>query len=460
MNVSKETAFEARPIVVLPDAVEETGVNSQLDYQVDDKPSLPATVILGFQNIVTALGGLVAVPLIVAGMAGMDVTNTAFLVSAALFASGLNTVIQSIGFGRGRWRVGAGVPTIMGTDFTFVGPAGIVLAAGGGMAGYLGGSMMGALFELFLSRFIKPLMRFFPPVVTGTVISLIGMTLIPVSMDWWAGGFGSADYGSARNIMLGFVVFAVILLLNRYGKGMVSNASILIGMALGYLIATALGMVSFSSVATAQWIQFPQIFRYGISFDVRYAIPFLAGYVVTVIETVGVMKAIGAVTGVEMTDERIERGVRADGFGSFISGIFGSGPAATFSQNVGLIPLTKCASRQVAVMAGILLFALGLLPKFATIVSLIPSPVLGGAGILMFGTVAAAGISSLAEVKLNNRNMLIIASALAFGLGVTFRPEILKDMPYIIQAVFGNGISGGTIIAFLLNIILKEEKEA
>ncbi|MEM1485646.1 nucleobase:cation symporter-2 family protein [Oscillospiraceae bacterium PP1C4] len=431
----------------------------KMNYTLNERPKLAISLLLGFQNIVTAFGGIVAVPLILAGMAGFGITDSAYLVSAALLASGINSIIQSRGIGRKPFRVGAGMPTIMGTDFGFVAPANAIInTMGGGMAGYYGASMLGAVIELFLSYFIKPLMKFFPQVVTGTVISLIGMTLMPVALDWAAGGFGSPTYGSPLNIAIATIVFLIVVLLNRYGKGLVSNAAVLIGIVVGYLICIPLNMVDFSQVATAPWIEFPRIFKYGVDFNPKFVIPFIAGYLVTVIETVGVMQVLGEVTQTKLTDEDIANGVRADGFGSFISPIIGSGPVATFSQNAGLIPLTKCASKHVAIVAGGLLIIMSLFPKLATLVSIMPAPVLGGAGILMFGTVAASGIQSLSQVKFNNRNLLIIASSIGIGLGVTFRPDAVAQLPGLLSAFFSSGISAGTIVALVLNILLKEEE--
>lgn len=381
-------------------------VHTGLTYGVEDKPDLGTTIVLGFQNVITAFGGLVAVPLIIAGIAGFGVEDTAYMVSAALLASGIVSIIQSKGFGPKWFRVGAGLPTIMGTDFAFVAPAASVIGAGG-ITAYLGGTMLGALLEIILRYFVKPLLKFSPPVVTGSVISLMGMTLMSVAMGWTGGGFGSEDFGQ---------------------------------------------------VVAAEWFALPQFFKFGVpDFKLEYAILFVSSYLVTVIETVGVMQTLGAVTETKLTDERIAAGVRADGFGSFIAPFIGSGPAATFSENAGLIPLTRNASRKVAIMGGIIMIVMSLFPKFATLISIMPQPVLGGAGILMFGTVAAASVQSLSRAEFNNRNMIIVASALGVGLGVSFVPDTVAQLPGILSGLFSSGISAGTIVALVLNIILKEK---
>ena len=346
----------------------------------------------------------------------------------------------------------------MGTDFTFVSPA-LSVGSALGLPGIIGATILGAFFEIILSYFIKPLMKLFPPIVTGTVVCLIGLTLIPVSMDWAAGGSGAADYGSLINVSIAMSVMIITLLLNRYGKGILSTASILIGMLIGYIICIPLGKIDFSPIAQASFISVPQIFQYGVTINLEALIAFLPAYFVTTIETVGCLKAVGEVSNVEMDDKKIGSGVLADGVGSIIGGVVGSFPNTSFSQNVGLIPLTKVASKHVAIMAGLLLILLGLFPKLAAVINSIPSPVLGGAGIVMFGTVAASGIKTLSSVEINDRNLLIIATSIGLGLGVTFRPDFLAQLPGGLQMIFSSGISTGTIVALILNIVLRESKK-
>lgn len=439
----------------------ETKKVSGLSYKVSDKPKILTSVILGFQNILTAFSGIVAVPLIIAGIAGLNVVETAYLVSAALLASGIASIIQSRGFGPKKFRIGVGLPTVMGTDFGFVPPANTIInTMGGGMPGYFGASILGAIFEFILSFFVKPLMKVFTPVVTGTVIALMGMSMMPVAFDWVGGGVGNPNYGDPMYIAVAGIVFLVILLLNRYAKGMLNTAAVMIGIVVGYIISIPLGLVDFSKVASASWVQLPEIAHFGIDFNPKFVVPFIAGYLVTVIETVGVMETLGEVTETKLSSDEIVAGVRADAVSSFVCPFVGSGPAQTFSQNVGLIPLTKCASKFVAVITGILLIIISLFPKLSTIVSIMPSCVLGGAGILMFGTVAISGIKTLSKVKFTNRNLLIIASALGIGLGVTFRPDVVAHLPGILSSLFGSGISAGTIVALVLSVILKDDPNA
>lgn len=428
---------------------------SNLHYQINDRPDLKHSILLGLQHIVAAFGGIIAVPLVLSGALGFDVRSTAMMVSAAIFVAGIATVIQSNGIG----KAGSKLPCIMGTSFTFVGPS-IAVGSSMGLGGILGATILGSFIEMILSKFIKPLMRFFPPVVTGTVVTLIGLTLIPVAMDWCAGGIGNPSFGSFLNISVALIVMTIVVLLNRYGKGLFSSASILIGMIFGYLICIPLGLINFEPIKDASLFGIPGIpliLEHGIKFSIAGVIPFIIAYIVTVIETVGCLIGVGEASEKTLNSEDLSRGVLADGISSFIAGFLACGPNTTFSQNIGLIPMTKVASRHVVVIAGIIMMILGIFPKLSSIIASIPTPVLGGAGIVMFGVVAASGIKTLSRVNMTNRNLLIIAVSIALGLGVTTRPDLLSNLPQSLKMIFGSGISVGTIASLILNIILKEE---
>lgn len=422
-----------------------------LIYGVDDDLDLPKKVLFGLQHIFAAFGGIIVVPLVIATSLGFDSKVTTALISASILGSGLATIIQAKGVG----KVGARVACIMGTDFTFVSPA-ISVGSVLGLPGIIGATILGSLFEVILSFFIKPLMKFFPPLVTGTVVALIGLTLLPVSIDWAAGGAGSANYASLENLAVAMFVLVITLLLNNYGKGMISSASILIGIVVGYLVCIPLGLVDFNPVKEASWLSFPKILEFGVTFDAKAVMAFIPAYFVATIGTVGCLKAIGETSNIDIGDKRVAAGVLSDGVGSALGGLVASCPNTSFSQNIGIISLTKVASRHVAVMAGILLVILGFLPKVAAIITGIPNPVLGGVGIMMFGTVAAAGIRTLSNIKLTERNLLIIAISMGLGLGVTFRPDVIHNLPEAIRMIFSSGISTGTIAALILNAVLKE----
>lgn len=424
-----------------------------LIYGVDDDLDLPKKVLFGLQHIFAAFGGIIVVPLVIATSLGFDSKVTTALISASILGSGLATIIQAKGVG----KVGARVACIMGTDFTFVSPA-ISVGSVLGLPGIIGATILGSLFEVILSFFIKPLMKFFPPLVTGTVVALIGLTLLPVSIDWAAGGAGSANYASLENLAVAMFVLVITLLLNNYGKGMISSASILIGIVVGYIVCIPLGLVYFTPVKEASWLSFPKILEFGVTFDAKAVMAFIPAYFVATIGTVGCLKAIGETSNIDIGDKRVAAGVLSDGVGSALGGLVGSCPNTSFSQNIGIISLTKVASRHVAVMAGILLVILGFLPKVAAIITGIPNPVLGGVGIMMFGTVAAAGIRTLSNIKLTERNLLIIAISMGLGLGVTFRPDVIHNLPEAIRMIFSSGISTGTIAALILNAVLKESQ--
>ncbi len=427
--------------------------SSEITYKIDDKPPLGVSLILAFQHIIAAFGGIVAVPLVVGGALHLPIADMAFLVNASLLAAGIATFIQARGIG----PVGSKVACIMGTDFTFVGPS-LAVGATLGLPGIFGATILGSFIEIGLSRFMKPLMKFFPPIVTGTVVMLIGLTLMPVTMDWAAGGFGAADYGSPLNLGIAMAVMIVTMLFNRYAKGIWSSAAVLIGITFGYLISWPFGLLHFEPISSAAIFALPSIFKYGVVFSFAAVIPFISAYLVTTIETVGCLKAVGEASEIDMSTDQLSAGILADGVGSFIAGFIGAGPNTSFSQNVGLIPLTKVASRHVVMISGVLLLLMGIFPKIGALIAIMPSPVLGGAGIIMFGMVAASGIKTLRTVELNNRNMLILAISLGIGLGVTVRPDIINQLPAFLKSLFSSGISAGTISALILNIVLREEK--
>ncbi|MCY6960712.1 uracil-xanthine permease family protein [Clostridium brassicae] len=422
---------------------------SELRYKLDEKPPLKTSILLAFQTILTGFGGIVAVPLVVAGALGLPFSETTFWVSCALFVAGIVTIIQARGIG----KIGSRLPVVMGTSFAFVGVS-ITVGKNYGISEIFCATIVAALVEIILSKFIRPLKKFLPPVVTGTVVTLIGLTIIPVAIDWLAGGAGSSNYGSIKNIIVGLVVMIVIVALNQFGNEFLSSASIVVGIVFGYVLAAFTGMLDFTSVGSASILSFPRPFKYGCKFNVAAILAFIPVYLATTVETVGDTLAIGAACEHEVTGEELSSGVLCDGVGSMIAGIFNAGANTTFSQCTGLINVTGVASRFVAIVAGVLLIIAGLIPKFGAVVAAMPNPVLGGAGIIMFGMIAGAGIKMLGEVKFDRRNMLVVSVSLTLGLGVIFKPDILSKFPTAIQTIFGSGVTTGTISAILLNIVL------
>lgn len=433
----------------------EEKVGSELIYRINDKPPLKIAIALAIQNIMAAFSGIVAVPLVVGQALGLSPVDMTFMVSATLFASGLATLIQSHGVG----PIGSRLPCIMGTDFTFVGP-GIAVGTAFGLPAYFGATIFGSFLEMILSRFIKPLRKFFPPVVTGVVVTLIGLTMLPVAVDWSAGGSGVSDYGSLKYILLSFVVMAIIVLLNQKGRGFFSVGAILIGIISGYIISIPMGLLDITPVKEAAWLSFPRPFKFGIDVNITAILTFLPAYIVTAIETIGDLISVASASEHEITGDELSAGILSDGVGSFLAGIFNAGPHTSFSQNVGIIPLTGVASRYVVMLSGIILMLSGIFPKLGALVAIMPNPVLGGAGIMMFGMIAVGGLKILKDVNFNRRNSLIVAIAIGLGLSVVYRPEILNNFPKAFSTIFQSGMTTGTITAIILNMILPGGEKA
>ena len=427
--------------------------NNQMIYGLNDRPTLLMQVLLGFQHVFAAFGGVIVVPIIVSTALGFDAATSAGLISGSILASGIATIVQSAGVG----PVGAKLPSVMGTDVTFAAPS-IAVGARFGVPGIVGAIIVGGFIEVILSFFTKPLVRFFPKVVTGTVITIIGLSLMATSMDWVGGGANAPDYGSLRNVGVAMLVMLVTLALNFYGKGLLKTASIIIGMIFGYLIAIPLGMVDFSPVAQASFFQIPNLFYQGVTFNIEAILAFIPAFLVGVIGTVGRIKAIEGVAGLEEDDKKVQQAILADGVTSMIAGCVGGITNTTFAQNIGLLSITKVTSRYVTIMAGIILTVLGLFPQFGTLIHIMPSPVIGGVGVVMFGMIAVAGLQMLSTIEFDTRNMLIVATSLGLGLGFAFRPAIISEFPEIVRMIFSSGITTGTIAAIVLNVCLKEKK--
>lgn len=430
---------------------------SQPLYGLEDRPSTWETFLLGFQHMLAMFVGVITPPLIIAGVLGLNVAETGFFVSMALVASGITTYIQCRKVG----PVGSGLLGVQGTSFTFV-PMAIGAAKTGGMPLVLGMSLIAAPVEIVLSYFIKQTKRFFPPIVTGTVVMLIGLSLVQVGITDFGGGVGAKNFGGLQNLFLGSLVLVMIIIANRYGKGMMKVGSIAIGLIVGYVVAILMGLIDFTPVAEAGWFTLPVPFKYGFSFDLMHLLPWLIGYLITTIESIGDLTAVAEVSGervdTETHIERLSGGILADGVGSVIAAIFNSLPNTTFSQNTGVIQLTKVGSRVVGYAAAGILLVLGLVPKFAAIVSVMPNSVLGGATIAMFGMIATSGIKIVTKGGLTDRKLFILALSLAFGLGVTMKPSVVAQLPQWLSAILSSGITVGAIISIALHLILPEDE--
>ena len=430
-------------------------MNNNLLYTVEDKPPFGLSLLLAAQHLLAALGGIIAVPLVIGNVLKLPTEDTITLVNAALLISGVVTVIQCKGLG----PVGIRLPSVMGTSFTFVAAALAIGFSEYGIAGILGSSLIGSLVMIIGSFFMPYIRKLFPPLVTGTVVMMIGLSLIPVAVDWFAGGQrGDANYATPENLMMASFVLVIVVALVQWGIGIFSAAAIVIGMMTGYIVCLAMGWVSFEGVKQAQTFAIPQPLHFGLAFPISGIIGMSIAYLVTIVESSGNFLALGNATKTEITGRHLRGGVLADGLGSALAAIMSTTPFSSFSQNIGVISLTGVASRHVVALTGVLLALAGLFPVFGALIVSIPLPVLGGAGLMMFAMIIAAGIQMLDKVARSKRNGLIIAISIGCGLAVTTRPELLDKLPHFFKEVLGSGITVGSLLALILNLVLPEDK--
>lgn len=431
-------------------------MNNNLLYSVEDKPPFGLSLLLAAQHLLAALGGIIAVPLVIGNVLKLPTEDTITLVNAALLISGVVTIIQCRGLG----PIGIRLPSVMGTSFTFVAAALAIGFSEDGVAGILGASLVGSLVMIIGSFFMPYIRKLFPPVVTGTVVMMIGLSLIPVAVDWFAGGQrNDPNYATPENLMMASFVLVIVVILVQWGKGIFSAAAIVIGMMAGYVVALALGWVNFDGVKQAQIFAVPQPLHFGLSFPIAGIIGMSIAYLVTIVESSGNFLALGNATKTEITGKHLRGGVLCDGLGSALAAIMSTTPFSSFSQNIGVISLTGVASRYVVALTGALLVLAGLFPVFGALIVSIPLPVLGGAGLMMFAMIIAAGIQMLDSIERSKRNGLIIAISIGCGLAVTTRPELLEKLPHFFKEVLGSGITVGSLLALILNLVLPQDKK-
>jgi len=427
---------------------------SHIVYGIDERPPLAEAIPLGMQHLVAMFLGNITPPIVIAGALEALSGQTGFLVQMALLWAGVSTVIQAYPIG----PIGARIPMVMGTSFAFVG---VIISTGTNysVGAAFGTCLAAAGVEVVLGFAIDKVKKFFPPLVTGIVVMLIGLTLIPVGMDYAAGGVGSADYGSLMNLSIAGIVLLVTVFLNQLAKGLFSYASVLIGVLVGYAIAMMLGQVGFSGVAEAGWFAFPSFLPFGIEFVWPSIFLMMFVYVISAIETMGdITGTIGAV-GRAPTTKELRGGLVADGVMSGLGAFFGAFPNTSYSQNVGLVNFTGIASRHVAALGGVFLVLLGLVPKVGAVVATIPSAVIGGGGLMMFGMIFASGAAIInRNVEMNQRNMIILAVSIALGLGVQFKPDVFQHFSQEMKTFFGSGLMMGGLTALILNLIFPQEK--
>ncbi|MGE4272390.1 MAG: nucleobase:cation symporter-2 family protein [Desulfitobacterium sp.] len=421
---------------------------NQAKHPVDEVLPFGQLFLYGLQHVLAMYAGAVAVPLIIAGAAGLTKEQTAFLINADLFTCGIATLIQTLGF----WKFGIRIPVIQGVTFAAVTPM-VMIAQSQGMTGIFGAVIIAGLFTLLIAPFFSKLIRFFPPVVTGSVITIIGISLLQVGVNWAAGGVGNPNYGSLTFLGVAGIVLLTILLVNKYCTGFLANVSVLIGLVVGMIVAVPLGLVNFSGVGNAAWIGIDTPFYFGLpTFELGAIIAMILVMLVVMVESTGDFLAIGEIVGKDISEDDLTRGLRADGLSTMLGGIFNAFPYTAFAQNVGLVGLTGIKSRFVVATSGLILVVLGLFPKVATVVASVPSAVLGGAGIAMFGIVAANGIKTLSKVDFsNNHNLFIVAISIGIGLIPLVSPNFFSLFPAWTQTILHSGITLGSITAIVLN---------
>ena len=433
-------------------------MKTDLIYGVEDRPPFKDALFAALQHLLAIFVAIITPPLIIAGALKLDVEKTSFLVSMSLFASGVSTFIQCRRIG----PIGARLLCIQGTSFSFIGP---IIATGlVGLPLIFGSCIAAAPIEMVVSRTFKYLRNIITPLVSGIVVLLIGLSLIKVGIVSCGGGYSAMDdgsFGSWENLSIAALVLLSVLFFNRCKNKYLRMSSIVFGLCLGYGLAFALGKVNMSALNVEMLMSFniPQPFKYGVDFNISSFIAIGLVYLITAIEATGDVTANSMISGLPIEGDsylkRVSGGVMADGFNSLLAGVFNSFPNSIFAQNNGIIQLTGVASRYVGYYIAGMLVLLGLFPIVGAVFSLMPDPVLGGATLLMFGTVAAAGIRIISSQEIGRKETLVLAVSLSLGLGVELMPDVLKQAPEAIRSIFSSGITTGGLTAIIANIVIR-----
>ena len=424
------------------------------------KLPLNQSIPLGIQHVLAMFAGNITVPIIIAGIFGQTPEQKIFLIQMALFVAGVATVIQTVGYG----KIGSRLPIIQGTSFAFI----PVMApfAKVGLGAVFTAAFIGGIFQMWIGKILKPIRHLFPPLVTGIVVLMIGVSLLKVGFMYAGGGGWLLNnkpevFGNSNHLIISFTVLIVALWANLKGKGMVSSASILIGMVAGYIVAMMMGMVNYGKIAGADWFAFPMPLQYGIDFVPGAIILMLFMAVVTTIETIGDISAttMGGANR-EATDKELSGGIMADGLGTAFGSLFNAMPNTSYSQNAGLVAFTGVISRHVGTIAGVILILMGLFPKLGGVIAAMPESVIGGAAIIMFGLITSAGIKLVAQSEMNQRNLLILGLSLSFGIGMSLLPQFVAHIPDFgisLKLLLTTGLIPAGMLAFVLNATLSKK---
>ncbi len=436
------------------------------------RPPLGATLSLALEHLVAMIVGCVTPAIIIAETAGLTYADRVLLIQTSLVMSAVSTLLQLFPLGK---RFGAGLPIILGVSFAYLPSMQAIAAAGGGIASIAGAMLVGGLIAVLVGIFAKPIRRLFPPVITGTVVFTIGLSLYPTAINYMAGGTAntaaavaakglpaSLVYGSWQNWMIAAITLAAVMVLNHHGKGICKLASVLIGMAFGYIVALCFGMVDFSGIAEASWFSLPKPLHFGVQFELSGCVALGLLFAINSIQAIGDFSAVtvGAM-GREPTDHELQGGIIAYGAGNILSALLGGLPTATYSQNVGITTTNKVVNRTVFTLTSAFLLLAGVSPKFAAVLTTIPQCVLGGATVTVFSTIAMTGMKLIASQGLTARNTTVVGLSAALGVGVAQAGSALSQFPEEIAMILGKSpVVIATIMAVLLNLILpKETKE-
>lgn len=443
-------------------STKETGHSRQMDKALFDfygKPSFGQVMPLAIQHVLAMIVGCVTPSIIVAGVAGLSQKDSVILIQAALVMSALTTLLQLFPFIKTRWfAIGAGLPVMMGISFAYV-PSMQAIAGEYDIATILGAQIVGGIVALLVGLNIKRIRKFFPPLITGTVVFAIGLSLYPTAINYMAGGVSSENYGSWQNWLVAVITLIIVTFLNHYGKGIWKLASILIGIIGGYIVSLCFGMIDFSSVSSASFFQLPKPMHFGITFEPSSCVAIAILFAINAVQAIGDFSATttGAMDRMP-TDKELTGGIVGYGISNIISAFFGGLPTATYSQNVGIVSTTKVTSRRVMGTAAVILLAAGLIPKFSSLLTTIPYCVLGGATISVFASIAMTGMKLIASEELNFRNTTIVGLAIAVGMGVTQASASLAQFPDWVTTIFGKSpVVLATISAIVLNLILPKQ---
>lgn len=430
-------------------------------FELDGVPKLSQALPLALQHVVAMIVGCVTPAIIVANVAGLSGPDRVILIQAALVVSALSTLLQLFPIGKKNgFRLGSALPIIMGISFAYV-PSMQSIAADYGLPAIFGAQIVGGVVAFLVGLFVMRIRKFFPPLITGTVVFTIGLSLYPTAINYMAGGTSSPTYGSWQNWTIAFLTLAVVTVLNHFGKGILKLASILIGIIVGYVVSLPFGMVDFSSIGAAAVFQIPQPLHFGIVFEPSACVAIGILFAINAIQAIGDFTATtsGSIDR-EPTDKELQGGIMGYGIGNIISAFLGGLPTATYSQNVGIVTTTKVVNRCVLGLTAAILLAAGLVPKFSALLTTIPQCVLGGATVSVFASIAMTGMKLVMSEEMTYRNSSIVGLAAALGMGISQATAALSTFPSWVVTIFGRSpVVVATIVAVVLNIILPREEK-